>query len=67
MTYTITFEAHTANGDISGVRTFSIETDHPLELEKKTMAFERMCVEYARLTGIKCSFANIINVKREGQ
>jgi hypothetical protein len=62
MLYTITFEAHTASGDVAAVRTFSIGTDHPLEMTKKKMGFERMCVEYARLTGVKCSYAHILQV-----
>lgn len=62
MTYTIIFKALVSSGEVAAVKTFSIETESPFDMVKKRMAFERMCVEYARLTGVKCSFAKILNV-----
>ena len=67
MTYKISFNALNINGEFVGTRIFRIETPfHTLDLEKN-MSLERMCVEYARLTGLKCSHAFIINVKKEGE
>ena len=65
MTYKIAFNALTTNGDCVGTRNFTIETTRPLDVEGKKMSIERMCVEYARLTGLKCSFAFIIAVIRK--
>lgn len=63
MTYEIVFNALTTNGDCVGTRNFTVETIRPLDLNGKIPCFKRMCVEYARLTGLKCSFAQILNVK----
>lgn len=66
MKYTIKFEAHTASGEMAAVRTLGIDTDHPLDMtSKKKLTFERMCVEYARLTGVKCSFARIMDIRKD--
>lgn len=65
MTYKIVFNALTTNGDCVGTRTFTIETTRELDVEGKHPSLERMCVEYARLTGLKCSFAFIIDVIRK--
>ena len=67
MTYEITFNALTINGNCTGTRTFAIETTHPLDVDVKKMCLERMCVEYARLTGLKCSFAFIIDIIRKDE
>lgn len=60
--YDISFNALTTDGDVVGMATFQITALVPLDLEHKSMAFRRMCVEYARLIGISCSFAEIIDV-----
>ena len=65
MTYQISFNALTTNGDCVGTRTFTVETTRELDVDGKKMCLERMCVEYARLTGLKCSFAFIIDVIRK--
>lgn len=65
MTYKFSFNALNSKGEFVGSRRFTIETTHPLDLEKD-MSLERMCVEYARLTGLKCSFAFIIDIIRKG-
>ena len=65
MTYEIVFDALTINGDCVGTRNFTVETIRPLDLNGKTPCFERMCVEYARLTGLKCSFVHIVDVIRK--
>ena len=67
MMYIITFEAHTATGEVVAVMTFEIVTNPLLDLTGKKLAFERMCVEYARLTGVKCSFAKIIEVRKDDE
>lgn len=62
MTYEIKFNALTARGDVVGSGSFNITTLVPLDLSKQ-MSVERLCVEYARLTGIKCSFVQITIMK----
>lgn len=63
MTYKISFNASTTAGDVVGSATFSITTDKPLQIQKKSACFHRMCVEYARLIGIPCSYAEILTVE----
>ena len=63
MEYKINFNALNAAGDVVGSATFSIITDKPLSIHKKQMCFQRLCVEYARLIGIPCSFAEIESVE----
>ena len=66
MTYKIFFKALNINGEFVGARNFTIETDSPFDFrEKKKLSLERMCVEYARLTGLKCSFALIVDIIRK--
>lgn len=63
MTYEVQFNALNIRGDVVGSGSFSITTTNPLDLAKD-MTFERFCVEYARLTGIKCSYAQtLVEVK----
>ena len=62
MTYEITFNALTLHCTVVGTATFTIVTDHPLNLEHKPLGFQRLCVEYARLIGISCSFAEIMEI-----
>ena len=66
MTYDITFNALTTRGEVVGNLSFSITTSVPLNLDKG-MSAERFCVEYARLTGVKCSFANITKIDRKDE
>jgi hypothetical protein len=63
MTYRISFSALTTSGEYVGTRHFTLETSYPLNVDGKYLCLERMCVEYARLTGLKCSFAQIYEVK----
>ena len=66
MIYKIFFKALNSNGEWVGARHFTIETDSHLDMgEKKKLSLERMCVEYARLTGLKCSFASIVDIIRK--
>lgn len=62
MNYKINFNALTAVGDVVGSATLTITTNQPLLIQKKSPCFHRMCVEYARLIGISCSFAEIVSV-----
>ena len=64
MEYTINFAALKTTGEVVDTRTFHITTDHPLNLtdKKKAMSLDRFLVEYARLTGLKCSDAKIIQI-----
>lgn len=63
MTYKISFNASTTAGDVVGTATLTVITDKPLQIQKKSACFHRMCVEYARLIGISCSFAEILSVE----
>ena len=65
MTYKISFNAVTISDGYVGTRHFTIDTTHPLDIHK--MSFGRMCVEYARLTGLKCSYVQILEVKEVNQ
>ena len=64
MTYEIKFKALTTNGDVVGSGSFNITTPIPLDLIKHT-SIERFCVEYARLTGIECSYAQIMILEKD--
>ena len=66
MTYEIEFTALSARGNKMGTGSFTVTTATPLDLSKH-LSVERLCVEYARLTGIKCSFAQIIVAERDGE
>ena len=66
MTYKIGFNAMTINGGYVGTRHFTIETTRELDVDGKEMSLERMCVEYARLTGLKCSFACVFELIKKG-
>jgi hypothetical protein len=63
MTYKISFNALKATDEVVGSATLTIITDKPLQIQKKSACFHRMCVEYARLIGMPCSFAEIISVE----
>ena len=62
MKYEISFNALNTDGDVVGSATFCITTSTKLDLEHKPRAFRRMCVEYARLIGISCSYAEITDI-----
>lgn len=64
MTYEINFIALTTKGE--NVKTLTIRAgqfspEHPFD--KNTLALQRFCVEFARLNGASCSFAEIISIK----
>ena len=67
MIYEISFNAMTTSGERVGTRKFTIETVHPLNVDKKSMCFGRMCVEYARLTGLKCSYVHINEIRKDDE
>ena len=62
MKYEISFKALTMKGEVVGTRTFCITSSERLDIEGKTACLLRLCVEYARLTGIKCSLAEITDI-----
>ena len=62
MKYEISFKALNSAGAVVGSATFLITTSTKLDLKHKDAAFHRMCVEYARLIGISCSFVEIIDI-----
>ena len=74
MKYEITFKALTTKGEVVGTRTFCITSSERLDVEGKAASLLRLCVEYARLTGLKCSLAEItdlderlVGTKTEGE
>lgn len=62
MKYEISFNALNSAGDVVGSATFCITTSRKMDLKHKDLGFKRLCVEYARLIGISCSFAEITDV-----
>lgn len=62
MKYEITFKALNIKGEVMGTRTFCITSSEHLDIKNKTACLLRLCVEYARLTGIKCSLAEITDI-----
>lgn len=66
MTYRFVFNALDIHGECVGTRIFHLETTREMDVDKKKLSVERMCVEYARLTGLKCSFAFIIDINKKG-
>ncbi len=62
MKYEISFIAMNAKGEVVGTRTFCITSSERLDTKGKTASLLRLCVEYARLTGIKCSLAEITDI-----
>lgn len=63
MEYKIIFNAMNTKGEVVGTAKFTINTEKPMAIHNKMMCFQRMCVEYARLIGISCSFADILSVE----
>lgn len=62
MKYEISFLALNSKGEVVGTRTFCITSSDRLDLPAKNTCLLRLCVEYARLTGIKCSFAELLDI-----
>lgn len=63
--YFITFDALTSNDEVVGTLELRIALPEMAFTERKEQALHRLCVEYARLSSVPCSFARIINVKEE--
>lgn len=59
--YKINFDAITTKDEIVGNLTFEIKL--PDSYHKKCLALHRLCVEYARLNNISCSFVNINSIR----
>ena len=62
MKYEIHFNALNINGVVVGSGAFCITTSCELDIDGKNLSFKRMCLEYARLTGIKCSDVSITDL-----
>lgn len=62
MKYEIHFNALNINGVVVGTGAFCITSSCKLDIDGRVLSFKRMCLEYARLTGIKCSDVNIIDL-----
>ena len=62
MKYEIHFNALNINGVVVGSGVFCITTSCKLDIDGKNLSFKRMCLEYARLTGIKCSDVSITDL-----
>lgn len=63
--YDITFKALTAPGEEVGLATLRITTCRQLDLQRKHLSFKRMCLEYARCIGYRCSDVEIISVEEK--
>jgi hypothetical protein len=63
--YEINFDAITTKDEVVGNLTLPINLPDNRCIERKPQALQRLCVEYARLNNIACSFANIISIKEE--
>lgn len=61
MNVKINFDALTTKGEIVANITFTIGPVYPElhPITKNTASLQRLCVEYARTIGVKCSFAEI--------
>ena len=66
-TYEINFDAVTTMGGVVGNLTLKINLPNEECLSIKEMAFHRLCVEYARVCGVACSYADIKSVKEENR
>ncbi len=64
MKYEIWFNALNIHGVIVGQGAFCITTTAPLDITGKNLSFKRMCVEYARLVGIRCSDVEITDLDK---
>lgn len=62
MKYEVHFDALNINGATVGTGAFCITSSDKLDIDGKEPAFKRMCVEYARLTGIRCSDVRITDL-----
>lgn len=62
MKYEISFKALNTKGEVVGTGTFCITSSERLDVTGRDLCLKRLCVEYARLTGIKCSLAEITDL-----
>lgn len=65
MKYEIRFEAANTKGEAVQDITFTAGPFWPDEkpLDRANLALQRFCVEYARLIGVRCSFAEIHSIR----
>lgn len=61
--YEINFDAITMKDEIVENLTLQINLPDNECIERKPQVLQRLCVEYARLKNISCSFANINSIK----
>ena len=61
--YLISYEALKTTGECVGILELKIKLPGIAFTKEKEQALQRLCVEYARLCNVKCSFANITNIK----
>lgn len=61
MKYAIEFDTMSMGGDYMDTRRLTITTEHELKVNdpKKSMVLGRFLVEFARLTGVRCSCVKI--------
>ena len=60
--YLISFEALKTTGESVGTLELKIALPDIAFTEQKEQALHRLCVEYARLHNVACSFARITNI-----
>lgn len=65
--YIISFEALTTNDKIAGTLELKIVLPDKAFEERKEQALHRLCVEYARLNNVPCSFAKITSINAESE
>lgn len=63
--FEIEFDAITTKDEIVGSLTLKIALPDEMCMVNKPQALNRLCVEYARLNNVSCSFANINSIKEE--
>lgn len=61
--YKINFDAVTTNDDVVGNFTLCINLPEYGVADRRVLALRRLCVEYARLNNVSCSFADIKSIE----
>ena len=60
--YLISYKALKTTGDIVGTLVLKIELPDIAFTKQKEQVLHRLCVEYARLQNVACSFVRITNI-----
>ena len=60
--YLINYEALKTTGECVGILELKIKLPDTAFTKEKEQALQRLCVEYARLHNVKCSFVRITSI-----